>query len=101
MSIVMNVILVLSWVFIVFGMIAVFRLKNIYSRILSSTTIDTVGSLLIIISLFFAVDSFRFVVRLVMLIAFLLITNPISSHVNIRSAYLTGIPLNDPVNNHD
>jgi len=30
--------------FIVFGMIAVFGLKNMYARILSATTIDTVAS---------------------------------------------------------
>jgi multicomponent Na+:H+ antiporter subunit G len=43
----------------------------------------------------FVSSSFAFIVRFILLIIFLLITNPISSHVNIRSAYLSGIPIND------
>ncbi len=85
------VLLVLAWIFLLFGMIAVFRLKNIYERIISATTIDTVAALLVIFALFFFVPSFAFAIRLILLILFLFITNPISSHVNIRSAFLTGI----------
>jgi multicomponent Na+:H+ antiporter subunit G len=81
------IILILSWFFIIFGMIAIFRLKNLYTRILTAATIDTVASFLI-----FASSQFEYAIRLLLLILFLLITNPISSHVNIRSAYLIGIP---------
>jgi multicomponent Na+:H+ antiporter subunit G len=88
------VILAFSWIFIVFGMISIFRLKNMYSRILAATTIDTVASLLVIIGVMFVAGSFDFIIRLIILLLFLLITNPISSHVNIRSAYLMGIPVN-------
>ena len=88
------VILALSWIFILFGMITIFRLKNMYARILAATTIDTVASLLVLIGLMFVADSFNFIIRLIVLLLFLLITNPISSHVNIRSAYLMGIPIN-------
>jgi multisubunit Na+/H+ antiporter MnhG subunit len=34
-----------------------------------------------------------FVFRLVLLIGFILLTSPISTHVNIRSAYLSKLPL--------
>jgi multicomponent Na+:H+ antiporter subunit G len=95
MNVVAMVILALSWFFIVFGMIAVFGLKNMYARILSATTIDTVASFLVLFALMFASGSFVFIVRFIILIIFLLITNPISSHVNIRSAYLSGFPLKD------
>lgn len=95
MSIVAIIILIFSWFFIIFGMIAVFGLKNMYSRILSSTTIDTVASFLVLFAMMFVSPSFAFIVRFILLIIFLLITNPISSHVNIRSAYLSGIPIND------
>jgi multicomponent Na+:H+ antiporter subunit G len=86
-------ILVLAWLFIIFGMIAIFSLKNMYTRILTSATIDTVASFLVLIALMFVSTGFDFILRLLILVLFLLITNPISSHVNIRSAYLTGIPL--------
>ena len=87
-------ILLLSWVFIIFGMIAIFKLKNLYTRILSAATIDTVASLSIIIALLVAnITDYSYVIRFMLLIGFLLITNPISSHVNIRSAYLSGIEI--------
>lgn len=89
------IILIISWFFIIFGMIAIFRLKNIYTRILTATTIDTVAALLILISLLFVGSSIDFIIRLLLLIGFLLVTNPISSHVNIRSAFLSGIPIDD------
>lgn len=87
------VLLVFSWVFIIFGMIAIFELKNLYTRLLSASTIDTVACLTILFALFFAMPSREYIIRLVILIGFLILTSPISSHVIIRSAYLTGYPL--------
>jgi len=93
MNIVAYMIIVISWLFIIFGMIAIFGLKNLYTRILTAATIDTVASFLVLIGLIIVAGRFEYGVRLVILIVFLLITNPISSHVNIRSAYLIGIPI--------
>jgi len=99
------VLLVIAWIFIAFGMVSVFKIKNLYTRILSAATIDTVGSLTILIALlissFIARDEagwhfqYDYVIRFVLLIGFLLITTPISSHVNIRSAYLTGVEVKE------
>lgn len=101
MIVVAIVLLIFAWVFILFGMISIFRIKNLYTRILSAATIDTVGSLTILLGLltasviarddtgfYFQYDYF---IRFVLLIGFLLVTTPISSHVNIRSAYLSGV----------
>lgn len=89
---IVGLLLVVSWVAIVFGMSSIYILKNLYTRILSAATIDTVASLTILIALLLAsVNKIDYVIRFVLLIGFLLITNPISSHVNIRSAFLTGV----------
>ncbi len=93
MNILVYIILIMSWIFILFGMIAIFQLKNLYTRILTAATIDTVASFLVLFALIFARLSYGYAIRLVLLILFLLITSPISSHVNIRSAYLIGVPL--------
>lgn len=86
--------LVISWGFIIFGMVAVFKLKNIYTRILSAATIDSMASLTILLGLLiFGITDYQYIIRFFLLIGFLLITNPISSHVNIRSAYITGFEL--------
>lgn len=94
MNILIYIILILAWIFLIFGMIAIFQLKNLYTRILTAATIDTVASFLVLFALIFARLSFDSIIRLVLLILFLLITSPISSHVNIRSAYLIGVPIN-------
>lgn len=81
-----------SWVFLVFGMVSIFILKNLYTRILSAATIDTVAALTLIIALMVvSYDRLDYMIRFILLIAFLMLTTPISSHVNIRSAYLTGL----------
>jgi multicomponent Na+:H+ antiporter subunit G len=87
--------LIFSWLFIIFGMISIFKLKNMYTRILTSATIDTVASFLVLFSAMFIFARFDFILRLLLLILFLIITNPISSHVNIRSAYLSGVKINE------
>lgn len=99
---VVGLLLVVSWVAIVFGMSSIYILKNLYTRILSAATIDTVASLTILIALLLAsVNKIDYVIRFVLLIGFLLITNPISSHVNIRSAFLTGVKVNKINRNND
>jgi multicomponent Na+:H+ antiporter subunit G len=93
MTVVVGIFLVASWFFIIFGLIAIFTLDNLYTRILSAATIDTVASILLIIGFMFFEFQVSSILRLFMLLIFLFITGPISSHVNIRSAFLVGIPL--------
>jgi len=93
MTVVAYVIVILAWLFILFGLVAIFSLKNLYTRILSAATIDTVGTMLLLMGLMAASKDIADVIRLLLLVVFMLITGPISSHVNIRSAYLVGIPL--------
>lgn len=93
MNTVTMIFLAVAWFFIIFGVISIFALKNMYMRIMASATIDTVASFLVLIALIFVSPSIGFVSRFIMLTIFLLITGPISTHVNIRSAYLSKVPL--------
>lgn len=93
MTIIIGFLLFFSWFFIVFGLLAIFRLKNLYTRILSAATIDTVASIFMLIALMFVSGSWIEILRLILLLVFIFMTGPISSHVNIRSAFLVGIPL--------
>jgi multicomponent Na+:H+ antiporter subunit G len=95
MSAVTMTLLAIAWFFIIFGVIAIFSFKNMYLRIMASATIDTVASFILLIGLMFISPTAGFIIRFVLLIFFLMITSPISTHVNIRSAYLSKIPL-DP-----
>ena len=93
MTVVVGLFLVASWFFIFFGLAAIFKLDNLYARILSAATIDTVASILLLVGLMFVSGNVQVILKLFMLLIFLFITGPISSHVNIRSAFLVGIPI--------
>ncbi len=88
-----SIILVISWLFIIFGVISIFVFRNLYMRIIASTIIDTVASIVVIIAAIFLMFEVGFIFRLILLILFLILTSPISTHVNIRSAYLSKLPL--------
>lgn len=81
--------------FMIFGVIAVFFYKNIYLRILASATIDTVASILFIFSMIAFQFEWEWIFRFLLLMVFLMITSPISTHVVIRAAYLSKMPLKD------
>lgn len=93
MMILGSIMLVISWLFIIFGVISIFVFRNLYMRIIASTIIDTVASIVVIIAAIFLMFEVGFIFRLILLILFLILTSPISTHVNIRSAYLSKLPL--------
>jgi multicomponent Na+:H+ antiporter subunit G len=93
MNILGYILLGVSWLFIIFGVIAIFGFRNLYMRIIASTIIDTVASILIIAAAIALMFTIGFVFRLILLILFIILTSPISTHVNIRSAYLSKVPL--------
>jgi multicomponent Na+:H+ antiporter subunit G len=63
-------------------------------QIIASTIIDTVASILVIVASMLLLFNVTFVFRLILLTLFIILTSPISTHVNIRAAYLSGLPLN-------
>ncbi len=86
----------LGLLFMIFGVISVFFYRNVYLRILASATIDTVASLLFIFAMIIFQLDWEWIFRFLLLIVFLMITSPISTHVVIRAAYLSKVPLKEP-----
>ncbi|MBS4538356.1 monovalent cation/H(+) antiporter subunit G [Clostridium sp. D2Q-11] len=85
----------ISWIFIAFGLIGIYRFKNMYARLLVSSKIDTVAFITIIFALIFEAGLSPISIRLIIILIFILLTGPVSSHIITRSAYLNGIPLKD------
>lgn len=88
-------ILILGWIYIFFGIVGIFRFTNMYARLLTSSKIDTVATITILIALLIKSGFSSISIRLLLILIFILITNPISSHVIAKSAYLNGIPLKE------
>lgn len=88
-----NFFLIISWVFLIFGLIGLFRFESIYSKILVASKIDTVAFFSIILALVFRIGLQWETLKLLIILLFFLITNPLNSQFIGRSALINGIPL--------
>ena len=94
-----TVIVAIGVVFMVFGVIALFRFKNFYPRILAASKIDTVGVITVVIGMILRHGFSPFSAKIFLLGVIMLIFNPLVAHVLARSAYLSGYKLDEE--NHD
>ncbi len=76
-------------VFLLSAGLGVLRMPDSYNRIQAGTKASTLGTILVLIGL--AVMHPDWALKLVMLIFFVMITNPVSSHALARAAHTFGI----------
>ena len=93
-----TVALVLCWVFVgagsilvLIGGIGLVRLPDFYTRIHAAGITDTMGSWLILVGLMFAAGWTLVTAKLIMLLLFLAITSPLSSHALAKAAFMRGL----------
>jgi multicomponent Na+:H+ antiporter subunit G len=84
-------IILIGSVFLFLAAIGLLRMPDFYTRIQAGTKASTLGTILTFIGLAFLVPNW--IGKLLVLILFILITNPISSHVLARAAHFIGVPL--------
>ncbi len=89
---------ILSWAaivgglfFVVVGAVGVLRMPDVYTRLHAAGMTDTMGAGLILIGLTFQAGPTLVAVRLMLVWAFLLFTNPISTHALARAALSGGV----------
>lgn len=90
-----NTLLVIGCLFIGFSIFGILRFRNIYTRILLISKVDTVATLTIIIGLILMRGFDMASVKLIILTVFLMITNPINTHMISRVAWLNGVPFEE------
>ena len=95
MVIAANIVIVAGIIFMLFGIIGLFRFKDFYPRILVTSKIDTVGAITLIIGLIIKHGLSFFSLKLVIIIVLLLLLNPLSGHIIARSAFLSDSSLRD------
>jgi len=77
--------------FLFLGSLGLVRMPDLYNRIQAGTKASTLGTLLTLLGLAFLSPGWTG--KLVILMLFVIITNPVSSHVISRAAHHAGIPL--------
>ena len=85
----------LAWFFLMVEAYGLIFLRNIYSRMLLSSLADTVAILLLFVGILFLERSLAGSGKILVLLTFLVVMNPVTSHLIARSARRNGIGLSD------
>lgn len=95
MIIISNILLFFSWVLIMTGLIGIAKFESLYSKLLTSSKIDTAAVILILVALILRTQIIEFRIKILIILVFLLLTSPISNHLIAYSAYFNGIEVKE------
>jgi multicomponent Na+:H+ antiporter subunit G len=87
------VLTLLGSVFLLLGALGLLRMPDVYNRMQAGTKATTMGTLLFLTGIALGHGSELSVWKLILLILFIIFTNPLSSHALARAAHKAGIPL--------
>ncbi|PIE07022.1 MAG: Na+/H+ antiporter subunit G [Rhodobacterales bacterium] len=76
--------------FLFLGGLGLYRMPDVYTRIQSGTKATTLGTLLLLLGAAIMVPGWT--VKLLLIMLFLMFTNPLSSQVLARAAHRAGVP---------
>jgi len=78
-------------IFLLLGSIGLIRMPDVYNRIQAGTKASTLGTILSLFGIGLIMPDI--LGKIILLIVFILITNPVSSHLIARAAHFIGVPL--------
>lgn len=81
----------LGLVFIFFGTLGIIRFPDIYTRLQTSSKCDAAGTVALLVGLMVREGFDSLSLRILIILVFLLLTNPVASHAIARSAAIRGI----------
>ena len=84
-----NLLLITGSLFLFSAGLGVLRMPDTYNRIQTGTKATTLGTILVLVGLAFLHPAWTF--KLIILIFFVMLTNPVSSHALARAAHSIGI----------
>ncbi|MEA3444933.1 MAG: monovalent cation/H(+) antiporter subunit G [Bacteroidota bacterium] len=87
------IITLIGAIFLLLGSLGLLRMPDVYNRIQAGTKASTLGTILSLLGIGIIVPAWYG--KVIILIVFVLLTNPVSSHVLARAAHFIGIPLTD------
>ncbi len=82
-------------VFVLIGIIGIYRFNNFYARLLSAADIDTVGLITILLGVAILSGFNLFTLKVVLILMLILIINPIVTSAIASSAYFSGYKLKE------
>lgn len=85
-----NIIIVMGVIFMLFGVVGVFKFNNFYARMIVSSKIDIVGLITLVLGISLRHGFTFFTFKMWVIVVVVMILNPLVSHVLTRSAYDSG-----------
>jgi len=85
------VVTLLGSMFLFLGALGIWRMPDVYNRMQTGTKATTLGTMLTLTGL--GLMSPAWLPKILLIVLFVLITNPLSSHTLARAAYRAGVPL--------
>jgi multicomponent Na+:H+ antiporter subunit G len=89
MNIASYILMIIGGVFLALGGFGVFRMPDVYNRIQAGTKATTLGAFALILGVGIANPSW--LVKILLIIVFIAITNPVGSSTLARAAYKKGV----------
>lgn len=96
-----NIVIGIGLIFVLIGVFGLYRFRNFYSRILIGAKIDTVGFITICIGVVIKSGISWFSLKVILLVAVVMIINPVVTHAIARSAYYGGYRIEGESKNND
>lgn len=87
MEIAGNIVMGIGLVFMLFGVIGLYKFQNFYLRILVLAKIDTIGALTFMIGVILKHGFSFFSFKVLLIMVLFLILNPLTAHIIARAAY--------------
>jgi multicomponent Na+:H+ antiporter subunit G len=94
-SIIGDIFIVAGLVFILLGVLGIYRFKNFYCRILIGSKIDTVGFLTLMTGVIIKKGLSWFSMKVLLIIGVVMLINPVVTHAIARSAYYGGYRIDE------
>lgn len=93
MEVVGAIISLIGAIFLFLGALGLLRMPDIFNRMQAGTKATTMGTILFLLGTGISHSDCSCVGKIVILILFIIFTNPLSSHALARAAHFMGIPL--------
>ena len=91
MELIGSIIVLIGSIFLLLGAVGLHRMPDSYNRIQAGTKASTLGTLLSVLGIIFIMPGWWG--KLLVLVIFIVLTNPVSSHVLARAAHHIQVPL--------
>jgi multicomponent Na+:H+ antiporter subunit G len=83
--------MIISWILLLIGIVGIYKFDGVYSKLLSSSKIDSVTIIILSMALIIKVGFNLMSLKILLILVFYLLTNPITNQMIGSSAYMNGV----------